>query len=264
MTTADAEDPAILFFDHEWGLLEEFSLVRQDESPYNIEVYEVPEMGTMQVFVAGKDTISVIEMVKHENGETMFQITLSAFESYEEQEYDTDQTYIAKSSDFLIIKQSNRRSLGLMPICQYKYIYEQDSYQCAPCERGLKSYGLQDDKCITCMRAWLQGTNDEFKQAQYQQFCHDGYEFSVVLFAVVPSLTCLLALVCCICHRGNGIKGEKELCSDADFQKPKRKLVRERGQRTYVRRQGSKYYEREYRKEQKMLEMDAIKSIASQ
>ena len=104
-----------------------------------------------------------------------------------------------------------------MPICSYKYVYEMDSYTCRVCEPGLKSYGMQDDQCITCMRAWLQGTSDEFKEVQYQQFCQDGYIFSVVLFAVVPSLTCLLALICCICHKGNGIKGQHDICSEADF-----------------------------------------------
>ena len=85
--------------------------------------------------------------------------------------------------------------------------------------------------------------------------------FSVVLFAVVPSLTCLVALICCICHKGNGIKGEKELCNDADFQKPRRKLYRERGQKTYVKRLGSKHYKREYDTAKKNLEMEAIKSM---
>ena len=51
-----------------------------------------------------------------------------------------------------------------MPICSYKYVYEMDDYTCRECEPGLKSYGMQDDQCITCMRAWLKGTSDEFKE----------------------------------------------------------------------------------------------------
>ena len=54
-----------------------------------------------------------------------------------------------------------------MPLCAYKYVYDADDDECKPCERGLKSYGMQDDQCITCMRAWLQGTSDDFRKAQY-------------------------------------------------------------------------------------------------
>ena len=61
---------------------------------------------------------------------------------------------MAKSGDFLVMKQSSQRTLGLVPICSYKYSFDADSFSCLPCERGLKSYGLQEDECISCMRAW--------------------------------------------------------------------------------------------------------------
>ena len=215
VSSSDGENPGVSFFDHEWNLVKFFVFSEQDDAPYNLEVYHVPELSTLQVFVAGIDTISIIEQIKDEDGENFFKLTREVFSASKEQAFNVAQTYMAKSGDFLIIKQSNERTLGLMPLCQYKYAYETDNFSCRPCERGLKSYGLQDDQCITCMRAWLQGNSDEFKEAQYHQFCRDGYIFSLVLFIVVPSLTCLLASICCYCHRGNH-KGQKALCHEFD------------------------------------------------
>ena len=73
---------------------------------------------------------------------------------------------------------------------------------------------------------------------------------SAVLFGVVPSLTCLLALICCICHKGNGIKGKQELCADAKFSKPAKKVQREKGQEIYIRRLGSKHYNRHLKEQE--------------
>lgn len=104
--------------------------------------------------------------MKNDDGENFFKLQKDVHTT-PAQKFDVDQTYIAKSGDFLVLKQSSQRTLGLMPICAYKSTYEEDSFSCRPCERGLKSYGLQEEQCITCMRAWLQGTSDDFKQAQY-------------------------------------------------------------------------------------------------
>lgn len=101
-----------------------------------------------------------------------------------------------------------------MPICSYKYTFDDESFECMSCERGLKSYGLQNTQCVTCMRAWLKGTNNDFMFAQYEQFCREGQIFSIVLFAVVPFLTLVLALICCCCSRSSGIKGSNNVCED--------------------------------------------------
>lgn len=89
-TSADSEDPGIFFYDYEWNLVTQFALARQDESPYNLEVYHVPELETIQVYVAGKETISIIELVKNEDGENFFKMTKNAFKSLDEQEYSSD------------------------------------------------------------------------------------------------------------------------------------------------------------------------------
>ena len=144
------------------------------EAHYNLAVHETVEFETLQVFVAGTNTISIIEHVLTLEGESRFQITEDVFISLEPQPLETDQTSVAKSGDFLVIKQTSQRNLGLMPICQLGFQYETNNFKCRPCEPGLKSYGLQEDECISCMRAWLKGRNNEFKEAQYEQFCQDG------------------------------------------------------------------------------------------
>ena len=49
------------------------------------------------------------------------------------------------------------------------------------------------------MRAWIKGTNNDFRAAQYQQFCRDGAESSIILFSLVPILTLGLGIICCCC-----------------------------------------------------------------
>jgi hypothetical protein len=83
------------------------------------------------------------------------------------------------------------------------------------------------------MRAWLQGTNDDFREAQYEQFCRDGYVFSIVLFAVVPILTITIALICCCCSPASGIMGQNNVCEDAKIEKTRT--------RSGINRQGTRY-----------------------
>jgi len=105
-----------------------------------------------------------------------------------------------------------------MPICAHFYSYDEQTQQCNRCERGLKSYGLQDNECITCMRAWLRGQNDGFRKAQYQQFCNDGFIFSIVLFSVVPFVTIFGSLLLCCCAKGSDIHQNHLICEDAATQ----------------------------------------------
>lgn len=86
--------------------------------------------------------------------------------------------------------------------------------QCTKCERGMKSYGLQDEECVTCMRAFFYGQSDDFKQAQYERFCNNGAVFSIVLFTVVPVLCIGVALILCCCARGSDIHNNEFICED--------------------------------------------------
>lgn len=169
----------------------------------------------IQLFVAGTNKISIIENVRNNDGEGKFKLYDNVFDSLETQLLESDQTFLAKSGDYLVIKQSSQRNLGLMPICQYKYAYDLDNFSCRPCESALKSYGLQEPLCVSCMRAWVKGTADDFRDAQYEQFCKNGQVYSVILFALVPTLTATATGICCYLHKGNAkklnIKSQEEI-----------------------------------------------------
>ncbi len=189
-----------------------------NETYYNLEVYDDQQLNMLQVFVAGRDSISIIEAVKNKDGDLRFNTVSDVFKPQNGQELSTEQTFVAKSADTLVVKQSSKQTLDLMPICSYKYAFDEDSKECKRCEQGLKSYGLQSEVCITCMRAWLLGSNSDFQEAQYEQFCNEGYVFSIVLFALVPILVVTIALVCCCFVTGNGIKGSDHVCQDLELE----------------------------------------------
>ena len=129
---------------------------------YNLEVYDDQQLNMLQVFVAGRDSISIIEAVKNKDGDLRFNTVSDVFKPENGQDLSTEQTFVAKSADTLVVKQSSKQTLDLMPICSYKYAFDEDSKECKRCEQGLKSYGLQSEVCITCMRAWLLGSNSDF------------------------------------------------------------------------------------------------------
>jgi len=96
----------------------------------------------LQVYIAGTDSVSIIEVAKDRDGKNFFKLTNEVFVGQEKQPFTSDQTYVAKSADMLVIKQSSMRSLSLMPICSYKYRYSNNTFSCSACDVGLKSYGL--------------------------------------------------------------------------------------------------------------------------
>ena len=55
--------------------------------------------------------------MKNDDGVSFFNLSNEVFVSAELQAYTSASTFVAKSGDFLVVKQSNRRNLGLMPIC---------------------------------------------------------------------------------------------------------------------------------------------------
>ena len=50
----------------------------------------MPELESTQVYVAGKEIISIIELVKNEDGEVFFKMTKNVFKAIEQQEYASD------------------------------------------------------------------------------------------------------------------------------------------------------------------------------
>ena len=116
VSNSEGEAPGISFFDHDWNLIHYFPRFPLLEAPYNLAVHEDPDLEMLQVFVAGPDTITIIEQVKNDDGQSFFNLSNEVFVSTAPL-YTSASTFLAKSGDFLVVKQSNRRNLGLMPIC---------------------------------------------------------------------------------------------------------------------------------------------------
>lgn len=74
----------------------------------------------LQVFVASPTSISIIEHIRSKQEDSYYKLIDNVFVATEEQPYSSDQTYVAKSAEYLVFKQSSKRTLGLMPICAYK------------------------------------------------------------------------------------------------------------------------------------------------
>ena len=110
VTNADGQDPGIYFFDHDWNQKKYYPMSPLAEAPYNIEVSEESD-GTLQVFVAGTNSISIVEHVKSKANDSYFNMIPNVFVSSEAQPFPSDRTYAAKSADYLIIKQSSQRTL---------------------------------------------------------------------------------------------------------------------------------------------------------
>mmetsp|Transcript_39973 Transcript_39973/g.52281 ORF Transcript_39973/g.52281 Transcript_39973/m.52281 type:complete len:116 (+) Transcript_39973:869-1216(+) len=104
ISNADGVKPGIYFYDHALNEIEFFPRFSLKEAPYNLEVHQDPDFGLLQVFIAGTNTLTIIEMVKNKAGENRFNLVNEAFIAAEEQPFASDQTYVAKSADYLVIK----------------------------------------------------------------------------------------------------------------------------------------------------------------
>ena len=58
----------------------------------------------LQVFIAGTNTVSIIEHMKNEDGEHQFEVYQSVFIPPENQPFSSAQTYVAKSGGYLVMK----------------------------------------------------------------------------------------------------------------------------------------------------------------
>ena len=75
VSNSDGAAPGVSFFDHEWNLVEFFPRLLLLEAPYNIEVFEVPDLKMLQVYIAGTNDISIIELTTDLDGKAVFKLT---------------------------------------------------------------------------------------------------------------------------------------------------------------------------------------------
>lgn len=81
VSNSEGEAPGISFFDHDWALIHYFPRFALPEAPYNLAVHEDPDLEMVQVFVAGPDTITIIEQVKNDEGVSFFNLSNEVFVS---------------------------------------------------------------------------------------------------------------------------------------------------------------------------------------
>ena len=55
------------------------------------------------MFVAGPDTITIIEQVKNDEGQSFFNLSNEVFVSAVPQAFTSASTFVAKSGDFLVV-----------------------------------------------------------------------------------------------------------------------------------------------------------------
>ena len=72
VSNADGYSPGIYFYDYNFQQIEYIPRSSQADSPYNLEAIDDKQLNMLQVFVAGKDTISIVEVVKNNDGDLRF------------------------------------------------------------------------------------------------------------------------------------------------------------------------------------------------
>ena len=81
ISNSDGAEPGISFFNHSMSLVQFFNRSALFEAPYNLEVYRDPILELLQVFVAGPNTISIIEEARSIDGESFFNTLEDVFVS---------------------------------------------------------------------------------------------------------------------------------------------------------------------------------------
>ncbi len=61
-----------------------------NETFYNLEVYDDQQLNMLQVFVAGRDSISIIEAVKNKDGDLRFNTVSDVFKPQNGQDLSTE------------------------------------------------------------------------------------------------------------------------------------------------------------------------------
>lgn len=79
ISDSNGQEPGISFFDHDFNLVKFFPRPKLLESPYILKVYHNKVFETIQVFVSGPDSLSIIEQVKNDAGDVFFNIVDDVF-----------------------------------------------------------------------------------------------------------------------------------------------------------------------------------------
>lgn len=100
-----------------------------------------------------------------------------------------------------------------MPACENDSFFDKESFECVKCEDGLKSWGLQSEECVSCIRIWWWRSTDDYSRASYENLCTSGLVKSAMLFILVPFLSIVAAVCICLVTRDSGLDDEHPCCS---------------------------------------------------
>lgn len=74
VSNADGQAPGVYFYDHNLRQIRYFTYPALTEAPYNLEVSEDFENRMLQLFVAGPNSIQIIEQTKSRQNDNYFNL----------------------------------------------------------------------------------------------------------------------------------------------------------------------------------------------
>ena len=205
VSCADCTKPSVQWYDHKLNLVNNKAVNQSTTTAYELAVYDQTDGITIQTFITSNETIQIVLEVHNWLGKHYYQ---------EEEPYrfqgmsDGTQVSIGKGLSYLVWKQSNEPFLKILPVCENDAKFDPQTKACLTCTEGLRSWGLQDNECVSCAAIWLKG-KDYFTWTLYEELCSIGNTKSSMLMVFVPIIS--VALTCLICWRtrDNGLKGLK-------------------------------------------------------
>lgn len=114
---------------------------------YNLAVWERDE-DAMQVFVAGRAQIDMIEYIKDASGDEFWTKTDGIFVmDVEPATVAPHEIFLGKSDDYLTFKLTSEPKIYTMGICDFGSIFNVETFDCTPCPVAKKSFGIQAQEC---------------------------------------------------------------------------------------------------------------------
>ena len=119
-----------------------YNLTALDSSDfYNVAMYEQNDIGYTQIFVAGSNSIDLIERQVSKNGTAHYQLSK---EIYRNNDTSSMQHTInlGKSHDYLVFKEESDPRLHIVAVCDPYSYFNNKTYTCDPCEKSTRTFGV--------------------------------------------------------------------------------------------------------------------------
>lgn len=199
----DCAVPGVFLFTRDLVPVQDFgmpAMVNANDT-INLALYEDSRY-MMQLFVANRERIDVIEMQADTKNNIFFKKTDGLYSI--ETPYNSSlehEIYIGKGRNYLVFKLSSRPYLYLMATCQSDEFYDPESFTCVRCRPAHHSFGLQNEQCFPCNSLWMNSKNDELLTAIYNQRCTSGEFKSIGVIVGTIVFILLVGIICCCSNR---------------------------------------------------------------